>query len=827
MAKPPRRNSPAPPPPLNPFQRWMKRLRNTVRQMVTRGDFTALFIVWALMVLPVLALTAADWAGGMLTLLIIVTFSVGFGYILAWSRLSEFMSIILSTFYGILMIVGTMVLFLADGGNPVSRTTNFVERTVEWFSAVSEGGAGTDNIVFVFFLAIVLWFLGHNSTWHVFRLDRVWRAVIPPGMVLVINNYSYKGSARLEFFLVAYVFLAMLLVVRSHVDAREYEWYRNKVKYSRDVRKYFLRIGATLAAVFIVIGFLLPTGNEKENLERSKAFLNSISRFTEVWNRLFSKLESTGVSSPEYYGGDRLELGGAIQLGEEPVLEVTVANTQGVRYYWRSTVFDTYIAGGWDHSRAVRATKEDDGLRLNIGETLTGSRTDVEQTIRILLTANNLVYSAPQPVEYGLPVKVELDCVTAPGSFECVNQGLEVDAAIAKSIEPVRVDDTYPMVSSVSIAGADALRSAGTDYPGWVTEKYLQGVGQVTPRLAQLTTDIIAASGATTPYDQAKAIERWLRQNIAYNESIPAPPPGVDPVDWAVFDLKEGYCNYYASAMILMLRTIGIPSRMAAGFSEGEFNPSTNTYLVRERDAHTWVEVYFPGHGWVEFEPTADEQPLEREGDSTPEPPNVTATPFPTATPTAIPTNTPNPQDQPQQTPTPTPQQPEQDPLNPPTATPTPTPTPIPPVPQETKVDSDSETPNILKIFFWFILVLVVTILVLAGGVAFTIWWVEHRGLGGLNLIEKAYARMGIYGKWLGINLIPEETPEERRQELVKNVPEGKKPINDITELYVENRFAPPRSTTKEADETEAKLAWGEARMAFIRRKFQKWFGRA
>ncbi len=824
MAKPPRRKTP--PPPLNPFQRWSKRMRNTLRQMYARGDFTAMFIVWALMVLPVLALTTADWADGMLTLILIVSASVTFGYVLAWSRLSELLAIILSSFYGMFVIFGTMIIFLADGADPVSRTVDFLQRTSDWFGTISEGGAGTDNAVFVFFLAIVLWFLGHNATWHVFRLDRVWRAVIPPGMVLVINNYSYDGKARLEFFLIAYVFLAMLLVVRSHVDAREYEWYRNRVKYSRNVRKYFLRIGAMLALVFVLIGFLLPNGNDRDNLERSQAFLDSISRFTEVWNRLFSKLESTGVSSPEYYGGDRLELGGAIQLGERPVLEVTVANSPAVRYYWRSTVFDTYIAGGWDHSRSVRATKEDEGLQLNIGETLPGSRTTVEQTYRVLLTANNLIYAVPQPIEFGLPAKVELDCVTAPGTFDCVNQGLETDAAIAKAIEPIRVDDTYSMISSVSVAGADALRGAGTEYPQWVTDKYLQGTEQVTARLRQTTQDIILSTGAATPYDKAKAIERWLRQNITYNESIPTPPPNVDPVDWAVFDLKEGYCNYYASAMILMLRSEGIPARMAAGFSQGEFDPATNTYLVRERDAHTWVEVYFPGHGWVEFEPTADEQPLERQGDNTPEPPNVTATPFPTATPTAVPSNTPQPE-QAQQTPTPTPQQPEQDPLNPPTATPTPTPTPIPPLPpQETQVDSDSNS-GILQILFWLILVLVITVFLLAGGVLFTIWWVEHRGLGGLTLVEKAYARMAIYGGWLGIRLTPEETPEERRLELVKNVPDGKKPINDITEMYVENRFAPPRITDKTADETEAKLAWSEARMAFIRRKFQKWFGRA
>ena len=101
-------------------------------------------------------------------------------------------------------------------------------------------------------------------------------------------------------------------------------------------------------------------------------------------------------------------------------------------------------------------------------------------------------------------------------------------------------------------------------------------------------------ANATTPYDRAKAIETWLRSNIVYNETIPQPPADQDPVDWLLFDLREGYCNYYASAMIMMLRTLGIPARMAAGFAQGTWDAAQNAYTVQERDAHTWVEVFSP-----------------------------------------------------------------------------------------------------------------------------------------------------------------------------------------------------------------------------------------
>src|SRR5262249_32722412 len=126
------------------------------------------------------------------------------------------------------------------------------------------------------------------------------------------------------------------------------------------------------------------------------------------------------------------------------------------------------------------------------------------------------------------------------------------------------------------------------------TKRDLALPSTITTRTIGLAQDIVRAAGATTRYDKAKAIEHWLRSHIKYNESIALPPNNQDPVDWVLFDKKEGYCTYYASAMIVMLRILDIPARMAAGFAQGDNTPGTALYTVRERDAHTWVEVYFP-----------------------------------------------------------------------------------------------------------------------------------------------------------------------------------------------------------------------------------------
>ncbi len=175
----------------------------------------------------------------------------------------------------------------------------------------------------------------------------------------------------------------------------------------------------------------------------------------------------------------------------------------------------------------------------------------------------------------------------------------DVEAVYAQN--GVGSGDTYDITSVVSSATADSLRSAGTDYPVEITSRYLQ-LPQVTDRTRQLANEL--AAGKNNPYDIASSVEAYLR-NIKYNENVGVPPNGQDAVDWFLFDEKQGYCTFYSSAMIEMLRILNIPSRIAVGFYPAKFDQAAGGYLYRDLNAHAWVEVYFPQYGWVPFEPTA------------------------------------------------------------------------------------------------------------------------------------------------------------------------------------------------------------------------------
>src|SRR5436309_1722367 len=127
------------------------------------------------------------------------------------------------------------------------------------------------------------------------------------------------------------------------------------------------------------------------------------------------------------------------------------------------------------------------------------------------------------------------------------------------------------------------------------------------------TTETDKVDGEQTdPYDKAETIESFLRTTYRYAPTVRAPPAGRDPVDFFLFDLKEDFCEYFASSMVVMLRELGVPARVVEGYTAGTLDPTTGKFQVKELDAHAWVEVYFPQYGWIEFEPTPSQAPIFR-----------------------------------------------------------------------------------------------------------------------------------------------------------------------------------------------------------------------
>jgi len=162
------------------------------------------------------------------------------------------------------------------------------------------------------------------------------------------------------------------------------------------------------------------------------------------------------------------------------------------------------------------------------------------------------------------------------------------------------------------------MREAGEDYPEWLKKRYLQIPKDFSLRITELAQQI--AGDEPTAYDKTMAITQYLRRTINYSVTIENPPDNREPLEWFLFDQRAGFCNYYASSEVMMLRSLGVPARLAVGYAQGAWNDDQKAYVVLGKDSHSWPEVYFPGIGWVPFEPTVS-QPLGvyPAGDETPD----------------------------------------------------------------------------------------------------------------------------------------------------------------------------------------------------------------
>jgi len=325
----------------------------------------------------------------------------------------------------------------------------------------------------------------------------------------------------------------------------------------------------------------------------------------------------------------------------------------------------------------------------------------------------------------------------------------DVEAVFAR--DDMQPNTPYAVSGLTSVAEPDQLRGAGDEYPSHVENRYFQLPNTITPRTVDLARDITRETD--NPFDAAKAIEAYLRENITYVEEVPLPPADQDVVDYVLFDDQRGYCEYYAAAMAVMLRTLDIPSRVVVGFYPGPYDDARGGFLYRERNAHAWVEVYFPEYGWIPFEPTASQPPREY-GAATP--PATTETPPPSEIAETAEAASP-----------------------PPLAEVASTPAAALPAITTSRDDSQRQDQLIAG--------------ALIGGVflaiAAAIYLIWLRPLRDLSPGDALYARLLRFGRFIGLRPDDATTPHEFARSLGDAVPATRRPAMQIVEVYEVSRY--------------------------------------
>ncbi|NNE98571.1 MAG: DUF3488 domain-containing protein [Pyrinomonadaceae bacterium] len=301
---------------------------------------------------------------------------------------------------------------------------------------------------------------------------------------------------------------------------------------------------------------------------------------------------NSGGGSPMTGFSDSVRLGeiGKLKLSDENVMRVQIDEPDRARIgsiYWRGVTLDSFNNQSWSRSRRRRPVLP---IRSDIGEFLvnpvTATSRIIEQTYYLEPTFTSVLFTLARPI-------------TIRGNFTSIRK----DSDDSIKVNGLGFERTsYSIKSDVSLPDREALRADRKAYT-MNFRKYLSLPRGLDPKIKQLADRIASDANARSRYDKARAIERFLQTRFGYTLELRA--GGAQPLSDFLFNVREGHCEYFATAMAIMLRTQGVATRVVNGFQRGDYNETAGVYVVKQRDAHSWVEVYFAEQdAWITFDPT-------------------------------------------------------------------------------------------------------------------------------------------------------------------------------------------------------------------------------
>ena len=301
---------------------------------------------------------------------------------------------------------------------------------------------------------------------------------------------------------------------------------------------------------------------------------------------------------------DNVELGQIGEIQRNPAVVMRVKTGAPVSYpmlRWRGIALTEFDGKRWSKPQIQKEVRSDpDGwIYLEPRQRWqTGLGQRLSYTVFLQPIASSAIFTAGEPVS--------LQANFAQGSS---NPAQSLQNNFVYRDFTGSLTNPYGNYAAVRYVGKSLLpplpvaelRAAGAEYPEEIRQEYLQLPTALDPRIPEFARRVTSAG--TNPYDKARELEQFLRTRFRYTLKL-TENAGADPVARFLFTTHAGHCEYFASAMALLLRTQGIPTREVNGFLPGEYNDLAGDYIVRASDAHSWVEVYFPGNGWQAFDPT-------------------------------------------------------------------------------------------------------------------------------------------------------------------------------------------------------------------------------
>jgi transglutaminase-like putative cysteine protease len=508
-------------------------------------------------------------------------------------------SILLSLPLGAL--IGAGFVLWAIGGeyhatlSQLGRLEALRDDAILFTASLFEGGYPLQMSPYAVGLGILMWATAFTAAYVVYRYHRVMDALLLLGAAIVTNmSAAVTGIGHLLLFVIA----ALLLWLRAALVNRQDGWQRRRVNENIEVPPSIMRTGIIFAAGSVLLAYVLTTVAIAAPLTGAWRSLDG------VWTGVRDQLEGVvgGLTNPNSRitgssFGPSFTVFGEWVSNDEEVLVLAAEDP----LYLRTRTYDIYNGRGWESTEGPRrgvaagdplfevptserpTAKEGEGVRLD------------SISIEMRQSVGRQIFTAGSPLKVYAPV-----LITEPAGLPLLG--------FIEAANPIGDGESYTQAVLIPEATEAQLAAAGTDYPQAIRDLYLSTRG-ISPQVEALAREV--TEGAESPYEQAKRLSRYLRgEEFTYSTAGLEIPSGADLVDTFLFgeNGKVGYCQHYASAMALMARSLGLPARVAVGWAPGEA-AGEDLWLVREAQAHAWVEIYFPGYGWQIFEATKSIDP--------------------------------------------------------------------------------------------------------------------------------------------------------------------------------------------------------------------------
>ncbi len=502
----------------------------------------------------------------------------------------------------------------------VATLTTLFSRLAGWYNGIRLGIRIVDPLVAPLFWAIILWQVVTWATWWVRRRNSVLVGLLPAVVLLAYNIY-YTNDVRGIFWLVLVTGGMLLVQAANSYSKSERHWVSRRM--DRVVIEPMLAISVILLVGSLMLaGGLLPSVSiqristsiqkflnpgEDKNLAESLGLQqtpNPVKKTDDAPQGPVTIATVHAVGAGQHLTQDiimYIQVEGYNPLPPE-VARVTNSPEPDVRYYWRAQTYESYNGHVWiTNNNQTLPFEANQPFHPNLVELPTNFQ-QVTQHVQREFQEGGIVFAAG-----------ELLSADQPSITEWRTGGELVDA----QTEAAR----YTAISRIQYVTISQLRQAGNEYPDSIRNRYLSLPDILPQRVRDLALDLTADQ--LTTYDRAIAIQTYLRQ-FPYSLDVPAPPTNRDVADYFLFDLQTGYCDYFATTMVVLSRAAGLPARLVTGYASGNYDYDGSQFVVVAANSHAWVEIYFPGLGWVEFEPTTNLSAIPRPGEQD-EPANALA----------------------------------------------------------------------------------------------------------------------------------------------------------------------------------------------------------